>query len=544
MAWAVPLSGVTVALVSPWGRRFAWVVGAIDRPNDRKIHRRATPRLGGLSAAIAVVVCLALWFALDPTAPEQCRRHWGLLAGAAIMLTIGLFDDLFRLGPRVKLLFQFVAAGVICAGGIRVELLELPLVGSIHLGWFGAAASVVWIVGVTNALNFLDGLDGLAAGTAALASASFLLIAGPGGLTSMLGLMSAALIGACAMLVVHNVRSPKSFLGDSGSLLLGVLVASTGILASKDSGSGGTRLCLPCVVLAVPLIDMTACVVRRLLVGRSMFSADRGHIHHMLLSFGLSPNAAAAVLCGATAVFGIAAGIAAHGTAWAEAAAVFLVAVASTVVYWRFGCFSIKMWSRCRRANRIVAAMASRPWEKGLRAGCLRSGKQEGARSISPSAAGSCNIGGEGGTSPAGQDRETSREASDPLPERLRLVLDRIRRARRALGIDYIRVQRAGEGSPDARSASAILELGRKPDKVVTTHLYPDDRYGSGTLTVILGAGSVQRPARIRANELLMMPLLTELAAALERSRVARPGPEDDVGARNAAGLKAALSGN
>lgn len=511
LVWAVPLSAGTVAVVSPWGRRIAWWIGAIDQPNARKIHSGATPRLGGLSAAVAVLVCIGLWLLVDPTSTEQCRRYWGLFPGAAIMLLIGLLDDLYRLGPRVKLLFQFLAAGVICFGGICMDVIDVPLIGVVSLGWFGPVLTVFWIVSVTNALNFLDGLDGLAAGTAALASASFLLIASFDGLTSMLRMLNAALIGACVVLVVNNVRSPKSFLGDSGSLLLGVLVASTGILASQGK-HGATRLCLPVIVLAVPLIDMVACVVRRFLVGRSVFGADRGHVHHMLLSFSLRPNTVAGLLCGATAVFGASAAIAAHTSKWVEAVVVLAIVILFTVVYRWFGYLSLAMWLHCRRANRVLIALAARTRRPAP-------GGREG---------------------PAGRTNVDM----DLLPEHLQCVLDRIRRARWALGIEYIRVQRAdGFGHVEA-DEPVLLEVGQKPPVVVTTHLYSNDRYGRRRLTVILGENRARRPARINAKEQMMMPLLTELAAALGPSRSTRKAPGEVTRAGPKADLTVALAGN
>ncbi|MBN1490216.1 MAG: undecaprenyl/decaprenyl-phosphate alpha-N-acetylglucosaminyl 1-phosphate transferase, partial [Phycisphaerae bacterium] len=169
LAWTIPVSAGMVALVSPWSRQFAWRIGAIDRPAARKLHLRATPRLGGLSAALAVFTCVVLWLMTDPTAIEQCAQYWGLLPGALVMFLVGLYDDLFRLRPSVKLALQFVAASIICSGGICLTALDVPLLGQLHLSWLGPVLTVIWLVGVTNAMNFLDGIDGLAAGTAALA---------------------------------------------------------------------------------------------------------------------------------------------------------------------------------------------------------------------------------------------------------------------------------------------------------------------------------------------------------------------------------------
>ncbi len=512
LAWAFALSAFTVSLVSPWNRRIAWLVGAIDRPDTRKVHRRATPRLGGLSAAVAVLACIGLWLFVDPTAPEQCRRHWGLFPGAAVMLLVGLYDDLFGLGPRAKLLFQIIAAAILWLGGIRIDAVQLPMIGTVELAWVGAVVTILWVVGVTNALNFLDGLDGLAAGTAALASSCFLLIAGFTSLGSLLGLLSAAMIGACVVLVVHNVRPPKSFLGDSGSLLLGVLVASTGILAARNP-EGTTRICLPALALTVPLVDMTACVIRRLLVGRSVFAADRGHIHHMLLSFGFRPQTAAGILCGATAVFGLGAVAAARGPAWIEPAMLAAVIALSGVVYRWFGYLSLRMWLHCRRANRILVDLIAR-----TRAG--------------------------GHATPASQANDGSPETARAVAERLRLVLDGIRRARRTLGIDYILLQRDDGSGQVPLTTAPILELGRKPGTVVTTHLYANERQRAEGLLVTLGEGCSRRPARVHAKELLIMPLLVELARLLGSNGDAAYDRCDDIRSAPSGSMEAALAGD
>lgn len=505
-AWAFGLSALIVSLVAPWNRRFAWRVGAVDRPDSRKVHRRATPRLGGLSAAVALLACVGLWLTIDPTAPEQCRRYWGLFLGIILMLLVGLHDDLFGLGPHPKLVLQVLAAGIIWYGGIRIDVIDLPLAGPFALAWADPLITILWIVGVTNAINFLDGLDGLAAGTAALASSSFVLIAGFTAIGSLLGLMSAALIGACIVLVVHNVRMPKSFLGDSGSLLLGSLVASMAILAARAADGNGARLLLPVIALVVPLVDMAACVARRTLVRRSVFAADRGHIHHMLLSFGFTPKAATAMLCGATGVFGLIAGLAARGPRWVECAVLLAIVALAAVVYRRFGYLSLPMWLHCRRANRILTTLADR----------CRNPRCPGPADSPP-----------------------------VLVERLRLVLNGIRRARRALGIEYVLLQRCDDfgtaAHEEQRDAVPILELGNHPGRVVTTRLYTTAQHGTEGLIVTLGEGPSRRPARIHAKELLMMPLLAELAAILGAWGPVRSANDIRVRERTANGLEAAV---
>lgn len=477
LAWTIPVSAGMVALVSPWSRQFAWRIGAIDRPAARKLHLRATPRLGGLSAALAVFTCVVLWLMTDPTAIEQCAQYWGLLPGALVMFLVGLYDDLFRLRPSVKLALQFVAASIICSGGICLTALDVPLLGQLHLSWLGPVLTVIWLVGVTNAMNFLDGIDGLAAGTAALASSSFLLVAGFSDMGSMLGLLSTVLIGACVVLVVNNFRSPKLFLGDSGSLLLGIMVASMGILAAKAAPAahgppiGAARLCLPIIVLAVPLIDMLACIIRRLLVGRSVFAADRGHIHHMLLAFGLRPPIVVAILCVATGLCGLIAAYVAYAPRWTEPIALAVVALVAISTYRHFGYLAPTMWLRCRRANRVLARL-------------LATARAARART------------------------------SDGLEARTETILTQIRRACRALGIEYLRLQPTVRCDDTELDGTPVLEIGVRPRDCATTRL-TTGRDTSGGLLVNLGEGTTWRPASAHAKELLITPLLIELARQL-----------------------------
>lgn len=490
LAWAIPLSAAMAAIVSPWGRQFAWRIGAIDHPNPRKLHDEATARLGGLSAALAVLTCVAVWVAVDPRAADQCARYWGLLPGALLMFLVGLYDDLYDLKPHAKLVFQVLAGSVLWYGGVRVEAVDLPFAGAVELHSAGPLVTVLWVVAVTNALNLLDGIDGLAAGTAALASSTFLLIAGYNQIGSILGLLSTVLIGACVVLVVNNFRSPKLFLGDSGSLLLGILLASTAILTANAAGTPtrsdgpmAARLGLAVIPLAVPLVDMAACIIRRVLVGRSIFSADRGHIHHLLLSFGFRPSTVVTMLCGATAAFGlIAAGIA-HmpDLPWlirpdtAEVAGLVVLTLASLVVYRRLGYLSLTTWLRCRRANRLVLRLIAR-----LRA--LSDGKPERAR-------------------------------------QLRAVRSGIRHACRALDIDYICVAQAAAPNtdPGAGERRPLLEVGKRPLQTVTRHVHAAGRAARGALTVVLGASRAQQPAGVNAKESLILPLLSEVAALLHR---------------------------
>gem|GEM_PF-445224 len=479
LLWALPVSAAIAAAAAPWGRRLAWSLGAVDQPEPRRTHQDATPRLGGLCAALAIFGCLALWLALDPAGRRQADRYEGFFAGLFAMFLVGLADDLRQLRPWPKLALQFGAAAFICFGGIRLDVVELPAIGRVDLGPAGPLVTMIWLVGVTNAINFLDGVDGLAAGTAALACSGFLLMAGFSAAGSVLGLLSVVLIGACIVLVLNNVRAPKLFLGDSGSLLLGALVGSLAILAARSGAETAPRMALPATALGVPLVDMVACIVRRVLTGRSIVAADRGHVHHMLMGLGFSAQAVVLILTSVTAAFALVAGAAAHGPAWAEWLALACVAAYSAAMYHSFGYLSPGSWRHYRRASRILRSIIT------------------GIRSPRPASHPGVDLG------------------------REQAALDGLRRARRTLGLDYLRVERTAGG---AERAATILEIGRPTRRLLTTRVYVNEEGRAATLRVVLGQTRLRNPATLPTKEQLMLPLLAEVAATLGGCEMPRAG--------------------
>lgn len=289
------------ALSTPWIRQRAINWGAVDDPaRARKIHTTVIPRLGGLAIAggffAALLVLLAVETEVATIFSEDIRRVIGLFGGGVAMLALGVYDDLRGANAKQKFMVQVGAALLVIALGFSFERVALPWGGELYLGLFGVPLAVLWIVGITNAINLIDGLDGLAAGVvmfAVLTMCAVSLVTGQ----VVAGLVTGALAGALVGFLFHNFHPATIFMGDTGSLFIGFVVAATGLMTSSKS-STAVALLIPIVALGLPILDTTLATFRRLLRGRSPFDADQEHIHHKLLALGLSHRSTVLVLWG------------------------------------------------------------------------------------------------------------------------------------------------------------------------------------------------------------------------------------------------------
>jgi len=275
------LFGVALAaslLATPWAGRLAVRIGAVDRPDKRKIHRHTMPRLGGLAVFIGFAAAAALLLP-DP-------RLTGLLLGGTLILLLGLLDDTRGLSPKVKLLGQGVAAAVVVAFGIRIDFINNPFNGYLYLGAFSIPFTILWIVAITNAINLIDGLDGLASGVSAIVLVTFAVIAHQIG-QSTVSLLALALVGAILGFLRYNFYPAKIFLGDCGSMFLGFMIAVLAVFGLLK-GLTVVTFVVPVIVLGVPVFDTCFTILRRFCEHRPIFQADKGHLHHRLLSQGYS----------------------------------------------------------------------------------------------------------------------------------------------------------------------------------------------------------------------------------------------------------------
>jgi len=279
------LAILATAIVIHVARRFH----IVDIPGVRKVHSKPIPRIGGVAIFISMIGVVLPVLLLPNVIGETFRlvqsKIITLLGAAGLMFFVGLIDDIKGLRVRTKFLAQLVSAIVVCSVGIRIESIPVTASFTIHLGWFSWLFTLVWIVGITNAINLSDGLDGLAAGISAIACGVIGVLAIYNGDTIMAILML-ALLGSLTGFLLFNFEPAKTFMGDSGSLFLGFIIASASILsATKTETIVG--LALPILALGIPIFDTLFSMLRRFLERRSLFSPDRSHFHHRLLALGL-----------------------------------------------------------------------------------------------------------------------------------------------------------------------------------------------------------------------------------------------------------------
>jgi UDP-GlcNAc:undecaprenyl-phosphate/decaprenyl-phosphate GlcNAc-1-phosphate transferase len=289
----------------PFARAFAFRVGAIDAPGGRRVHVKPTARLGGLAIFVSFFATLAAMVGFQSGLAGRFVEHpeliYGLLIGGGLLVALGAVDDVRGVRAIHKLGIQIIAAGAAYAAGFRIEGIHLPVLGDVTLGALGVPLTILWIVGVVNALNLIDGLDGLAAGIALFACVTNYMVAS---LSEATGVMtvSAVLGGAILGFLVFNFNPATIFLGDSGSLFLGFVLATTSLLSTTGKSTTAVAILVPMLALGVPIIDTLFAMVRRLLERRPIFSPDRGHIHHRLLDLGITHRRAVLLLYGISAI--------------------------------------------------------------------------------------------------------------------------------------------------------------------------------------------------------------------------------------------------
>jgi UDP-GlcNAc:undecaprenyl-phosphate GlcNAc-1-phosphate transferase len=280
---------------------------SLSEPRERDVHRSAVPRLGGIAVTLSflfVVVGItivspgSLHF-IDTTIVGLDRNLFGILAGVLILLIVGIQDDIRGLSPLTKLLFHFLAGIILAWSLVLVAHITNPLGGKILLGNFTYIFVVLWVVGMINVINWLDGLDGLASGISLIATlALYLLAIKPEVNQLSMSVLAIVLAGSLVGFLPFNFYPAKIFLGDSGSQVLGFLLAVFAII------SGG-KLATAFLVLGVPILDVVWVIARRILSRKPIYQADRYHLHHRLLRAGLNQKQAVILLYALSAGFGI-----------------------------------------------------------------------------------------------------------------------------------------------------------------------------------------------------------------------------------------------
>ena len=303
MIFAFIVSFAFTFATTPLVRRFAFKIGAIDIPKDnRRMHKKPTPRIGGLSIIFGFTVA-TLCFA------QPSRQLYGTLAGAAIIAVMGVIDDCKNLPAKLKFVIQIIAALVVVfAGDIKIDVFTNPNFLSdnpywVLPEWLSVTLTVIWIVFITNAVNLIDGLDGLAAGVSAIMSISLVFISIRVGEYSI-AILGIALMGSCFGFLPFNFNPAKIFMGDTGSTFLGFMLATLSIQGVFKSYAV-ISFAVPLLILGLPLFDALFAMIRRILRGQSPMTADRGHLHHRLVDMGFSQKQTVFILYAISGVLGI-----------------------------------------------------------------------------------------------------------------------------------------------------------------------------------------------------------------------------------------------
>jgi UDP-GlcNAc:undecaprenyl-phosphate GlcNAc-1-phosphate transferase len=274
-------------LLTPVVSQAAWLAGVVDASRDeRRLHDRPTPLLGGLAILGAIVI--------PSVALGHNHGFWGIVAGATLMSALGALDDIRPLHPGAKMLGIILIAAIPASLGVTIDHVTLPLVGAFDLGFWQYPLTIAWIVAIANIVNFIDGLDGLAAGFCAIASLTFAILSASLGRVDAAAI-SAIVAGAAFGFLIFNFNPATIFMGDSGSLMLGYLLAALSIQGVLKTAAA-VSLVFPLVILALPILDTSFVILKRLKYRQPIYQADRWHFHHRFANIGFSQRRTAIYL--------------------------------------------------------------------------------------------------------------------------------------------------------------------------------------------------------------------------------------------------------
>ena len=290
-------------LATPMAIKLAHKIGAIDVPKDnRRVHKAPIPRLGGIAIFLGFILTSVLYIDMN-------KKLFGICLGASIIVVMGIIDDIKEIRPKVKLAGQILAALVVVGFGVHIEWVTNPFDHVNRTFQLASAISipitVFWIVGATNTVNLIDGLDGLAAGVSAIAATALSFVAYINNQHTS-AIMLLALAGAAIGFLPFNFNPAKIFMGDTGSLFLGFTLSVIAIEGTIKSAAA-LAIAIPILALGLPIFDTTFAIIRRASNGKPIMQADKGHLHHRLLSKGLSQKQTVLVLYGISLFLGISA---------------------------------------------------------------------------------------------------------------------------------------------------------------------------------------------------------------------------------------------
>ena len=280
--------------------------GAMDAPDARKVHKRPIPRIGGIGIYAAFMTAILTVFNSGIFTGDMGFDTAGLLLGGTLIVLLGVIDDYKNLPAKVKLFGQIFAAAItVIAFDVRIDFITDPFGDYIYLEYLAVPATIFWLVGLTNTVNLIDGLDGLAAGVAVIASVTIFLVALEGNILPV-AVLTAALAGAAFGFLYYNFNPARIFMGDSGSMFLGFMLAGISVIGAVKCAAT-IALVVPILALGLPIMDTTFAIVRRYRGGVPIFKPDRGHLHHRLLDLGFTQRQAVLLMYVISALLGFSA---------------------------------------------------------------------------------------------------------------------------------------------------------------------------------------------------------------------------------------------
>lgn len=284
-------------LLVPGVGKLAIRIGAVDKPNARKVHTHIMPRMGGLAIYTSFFIVLFLSHSVT-------KELLGLFLGGTVLVIVGIIDDMKDIPAKVKLCGQILAACIVVAFGVRVDFMTNIFHGDIFfLSIFSIPVTIIWIVAIINAVNLIDGLDGLAAGISIIAAAT-MAISGYASGQLLMASMAMILIGATLGFLRYNFHPAKIFMGDTGSMFLGYNLAVFAVLGVTKSFTA-LSLVTPILVLAIPILDTLFAIIRRKMNHKPIFKPDKHHLHHCLLNYGFSHRDTVLIIYAVSAVLAL-----------------------------------------------------------------------------------------------------------------------------------------------------------------------------------------------------------------------------------------------
>jgi len=330
------IMSLVISLVfTPFVKKMAVGIGAVDLPNNRRINKLPVPTLGGV--AIYLGFSAAMFYNISIS-----RLSLVIFLGGTFILIVGIIDDLYEMSAHLKFFCQILAAAIPILFSIKIDFITNPISGGmIYLSHWGIPLTILWIVSITNTVNLVDGLDGLAAGISAIAALTLFFVALQEGQINA-AVLSLALAGSALGFLKYNFHPAKIFMGDTGAMFCGYILAVISVSGALKSAATVT-LVVPVLALGVPILDTVFAIIRRIYNGKPIGEADHGHIHHRLLALGFSQRQAVLGVYVISIFLGITALII-NGSDY-NIALILLGFVLAVLIYgaWRIGIFSVEI---------------------------------------------------------------------------------------------------------------------------------------------------------------------------------------------------------